>query len=1120
VALLPGSPALGAGNVALVTDPPFPGPPFTDQRGFPRTKNGKVDIGAFESQGVVVGSTGNPTPQSTWIVTSDSDDPADSRSLRYAIDNAPSGTTIEFDPSTLGTITLTHGALDITRNLDIEGLGVPALTIDGNKASTVFVVEPFVAVTIAELTIANGGSSTYGGGIFNNQGKVTLSNLRVSNCSAQYGGGIKNAGTMTITNSSIVSNSATQGDGWAGGIQNLGPLSLINCTVANNSAGKYGGGIDNFWTMTLVNCTVANNSAEQGGGIYNGNTVSLTNTTISGNSATGGGGIFNQNGEKVTLANTIVAGNTLTGTSGDGPDAYGSFASQGYNLIGDVAGSSGWLDSDLASVDPLLSPLADNGGPTQTMAPLADSPASGAGSVAFVTNPPFPGPPFTDQRGLPRTHKGKVDIGAFQSLGVDVASTGNPTSQSTWTVTDNSDDPADIGSLRYAINHAPGGTTINFAPSALGTITLIHGELGINTNLEIDGPGAGDLTIDGSNVNRIFTVSSGATAVIEGLTIAHGSAYGGGGINNLGTLTVINVTLSSNSGSYGGGIDNADSARLTLIDCTLDGNSADDRGGGIASNGTLTMTDCIFSNNSAATSGGALYNFGTASLINCTVSRNSVVLVGGGGGISSSGSLTLTNCTLSQNSAANAGGGIVNTGTLILTNCTLAENSARNDSGGGIYNLGTATLTSATVSANLAGSNGGGIDNRPGGEVTLANTIVAGNTAGDGPDALGSFASRGHNLIGLVRGSSGWVQSDLTNVKPLLAGLGDYGGPTQTMALLAGSPALGAGDVALITNPPFLGPPFKDQRGLDRIKNGKVDIGAFESQSLASRLRLTRTLMHTHTVTSNSDDPHDKGSLRYAIDHEPSGTIIDFAPDVNGAITLTHGALKITTDLDIEGPGAGSLRIDGNKASMIFDVARGVKAKIAGLTIAHGSRNEIGGGAVNNGGTLELADCTLSDNFAIQGGAILNEGTLKLTTVTFTNNSAAYYGGAIENRKSGVVNITGAGLSNNSAGNDGGGIDNNGTLTLSSSILAMNSAGVDGGGIVNAGNLTLSDSTLMANAAGYRGGGLCNDPRATVTLTNAKITLNRLTREGGSGPDVYGLYTSQARRLNRRRARQ
>src|SRR5262249_5646343 len=106
-----------------------------------------------------------------------------------------------------------------------------------------------------------------------------------------------------------------------------------------------------------------------------------------------------------------------------------------------------------------------------------------------------------------------------------------------------------------------------------------------------------------------------------------------------------------------------------------------------------------------------------------------------------------------------------------------------------------------------------------------------------------------------------------------------------------------------------------------------------------------------------------------------------------------------------------------------------------------------------------------------------------------------------------------------SARGNGGAIDNHGTLTLSSSILATNETGVDGGGIVNASKLTLADSTLMANAAGYRGGGLCNHPPATATLPNAKITLNRLSRPGGSGPDVYGLFTSLARRLNRRRAR-
>ena len=107
---------------------------------------------------------------------------------------------------------------------------------------------------------------------------------------------------------------------------------------------------------------------------------------------------------------------------------------------------------------------------------------------------------------------------------------------------------------------------------------------------------------------------------------------------------------------------------------------------------------------------------------------------------------------------------------------------------------------------------------------------MAGNTAAtSGPDAFGTFASQGNNLIGKTDGSSGWVGSDLTGtiatpLNPLLAPLGNYGGPTQTMALLPGSPAIDAGNNALI--PAGV---TTDQRGLPRIVNGTVDIGAFES---------------------------------------------------------------------------------------------------------------------------------------------------------------------------------------------------------------------------------------------------------------------------------------------------
>ena len=271
------------------------------------------------------------------------------------------------------------------------------------------------------------------------------------------------------------------------------------------------------------------------------------------------------------------------------------------------------------------------------------------------------------------------------------------------------------------------------------------------------------MTISGGGQSRVFQVDKGVTASISGVTITAGNAglYGGGGLENYGTTT--------------------------LTDCTISGNSASD-GGGLYNRGTATLTDCTVSGNSAT---GGNYN----------PKRGS-----GGGLLTFGGTTTLTNCTVSGNHASKNGGG------LYLNNLTTG---------------GTTTLTNCTVSGNSAGS-GGGVDNESG-TATFGNTIVAENTATTGPDAYGAFTSRGNNLIGETNGSSGWVGSDLTGtgaapLEALLAPLGHYGGPTQTMALLPGSPAFGAGNNALI--PAGV---TTDQRGLPRIESGHVDIGAFES---------------------------------------------------------------------------------------------------------------------------------------------------------------------------------------------------------------------------------------------------------------------------------------------------
>jgi hypothetical protein len=331
------------------------------------------------------------------------------------------------------------------------------------------------------------------------------------------------------------------------------------------------------------------------------------------------------------------------------------------------------------------------------------------------------------------------------------------------------------GDIRYCINQATlanDNSTITFDTLATGpTITLTHGELEIKASMTIQGPGASLLTVSGNNASRVFDIQGSTTVVaISGLTISGGSAAdhnGGGGIlNNSGTLTVDASTLSGNTHTESGG------AISNLF-------------------GTLTVTNSTLSDNTAT---------GSAS-------------PGTGGGIYNDGTLTVTNSTLSGNSATGGnglGGGIFSAssspGHIVLTNDTLANNRA-STRGGGLFVYDTTARSH-----------------------TLHNTLIAGNFQGAGSDPSDIYDAHGaidpasaNNLIG---DGSGGLYPSLGNLggssgnplDPLLAPLGDYGGPTPTMALRFGSPAIDAASAAYA--------PVTDQRGLPRV--GAPDIGAFE----------------------------------------------------------------------------------------------------------------------------------------------------------------------------------------------------------------------------------------------------------------------------------------------------
>ncbi len=303
---------------------------------------------------------------------------------------------------------------------------------------------------------------------------------------------------------------------------------------------------------------------------------------------------------------------------------------------------------------------------------------------------------------------------------------------------------------------AAGGGTITFDPTVFAaaqpvsarTITLTGGTLNVGANTTISGPG--NVTVNGNNQYNDFTMSA-ANVVISGLTIRGGN----GGISNSGALTVAYCTISGNTA---GGI--ANNGTLTVVNSAISGNtSPDSQGGGIFndSGGTLTVLGSVISGNSASV-GGAIYDNGG------TVTVTGSAIYGNSDGIDSFiGTVTVTYSTIYGNN----GGGLY------------ASGSCCDSNGDGIP----ATLT--VVNSTVSGNNGGGIGAQ-GTTLTVTNSIVAGNTASGSADCPGSIAGCPTN----------GVNGNITGVAPLLAPLGNYGGPTPTMPPLPGSPAICTGLIA------------------------------------------------------------------------------------------------------------------------------------------------------------------------------------------------------------------------------------------------------------------------------------------------------------------------------------
>ncbi len=886
-------------------------------------------------------------------------------------------------------------------------------------------------------TYEAGGTGGFGGGAGGDFSGAALGG---------FGGGNSNG-----DGSGVVGLIGGGGAGMGGAIFNYdGVIRIYNSTLANNSAiGGWGG----------------NNGQGLGGAIFSyDGTILLTNSTLAANTANQGGGAIQYHRVSTGLANVHLANSILADSIG--PDDFASNVAVSGNLSHCIVESTSLdLGAGILAADPILSDLADNGGPTQTMSLLSGSPAINAGdnddALDFDDNPLT-----TDQRGptFDRIIDGTVDMGAFEYVAApsivvttaqDVVNAGDGLTSLREAITI-ANSNADVSAITFGDGSAISGGT-DFTDATPDTLLLSGGQMTLTESATITGPGANRLTIDADQLSRVFQIQANKTATVAGMTLTNGLSGGGGAILNFGTLTVLDCWIHSNTatvpgfGGHGGGIKSLGS--LTVIGSTVNNNVSDNAGGGI------NVGDGGFDGSSH------LYFL---TLINSTITGNSSLNTGGVD--LANATLTMTNTTIFGNSAATG----ADLG-LFVTDVT-AKNSA-------VYAIRQDTSPITDAGGNLFGvypelaplGNYGG---------TMPTMIPLPGSpaldAGDdsvlsGPDALttdqrgfnrsfgahvdvGAVESRGYTLT-LVSGDDQSTPVTTAFAVPLKVSIAETGGAPIPGVLFNFSAGTSAGG-ATATVPETATTDANGEASATATANeiaGSYAVTADRTGLATTTFNLTNFIppetpsLVVTTALDVVDNTDGLTSLREALAYAvtlPESDTITFGDGsaitsgtnfTDGTPDTITGSFEILSDTTITAPGASRLTISGHA----FYVDFGVTAEISGLTISNGNA-EIGGGIRNNG-NLTVRQSTFTNNFAGAGGAIESSGTLFVSQSTFSGNTAIYIIG----------------------GNAGGGIFiYAGTAVISQSTFTGNSSGIN---LRSGSTLTISNSILAGNTVDFAG---------------------------------------------------
>ncbi len=808
------------------------------------TANGGVEQSAPQTFTITI-------PEPSFVVTTTAD--AGPGSLRQVLQDAGAKSgldTVTFAPGLAGPITLNSQIFIFDPALVIDAATLPAgMTVTANSASR----------------------------HFNVSGNVTMEGLKLIQGSfSGNGGSIVTQGTLTLKNCSFSANNATGGFGGAiyNGFNQSGSLHATDCTFSGNSAG-FGGAIYNSSTSSLnaTRCTFSGNSAGRGGACITDGTDTFTRCTFSGNTSTlGGGGIYQSAGSlsvihctlsentfrgiehqgTVTITNSIVAGNIDRDVRRLGS---ATATTTGVNLIGTLTSSSLTAGPTVLVGVPLLAPLGNFGGLTQTQALLSSSLAREAAT---------PGSSTADQRGFPIA--GLPDIGAYEAqiglfnplnalttaantpvtsppfnvgqIGTLVVTSSNPTlvpaasvvitgSGGTRSVTI-TPAPGQSGSATVTLTDSVTGETqaISFTVNAAALVVTTTNDSGPGSLRQVladaaSAPGASTITF-APGLGPIVLASEIVITDPAGVTLDAGDRLTG-------------VTIDGGPGTNRHfRIDPGTTATFQRLKLTggngVGGGAPPNYGGSIHTQGTLSLRECTLSGNTSSNAAGAIYNQdGTLTVERCTFHSNTA---GSGGGIlhESQQTMTVTASTFTNNIGRFEGGAITvgNFRPATLIHCTIAGNAVTNPGGAG------------------AGGVRGGT---PGTHLIVRDCIISGNTDANTTPGIPNLTpapgstTEGTNVIGPAA---------------LLAPLGDYGGPTLTMALRPGSPARNAATTSTATS---------DQRGFPMA--GIADIGAYEAGNNLTTLLNARiwetsddfdgdgaSNLHEHITGTQLDNPN------------------------------------------------------------------------------------------------------------------------------------------------------------------------------------------------------------------------------------------------------------------------